>query len=279
MKKTKRADLESMVRSHLRVEKIRIILKKALKVKGLTYEDLAVAMNVSLPTVKRMLTKEDLSLSRLFAICEIAGVSFGELSQLVDESVRAEENDFTVEQEEFFAKHPHYLSFLTELSMKKTPAEIQKERNLTARSLQMYLTKLEVLNLVKRKGERWLPIHEVQPNWRRNGALAKSQLKVTLSNAFQFFNRRLDRVFEDSREKFPMQFSLMMQDCPLDLAQQFRSQIAELMGEFEQKTKVRELSSSKSIKSKFVLEMKSVFLAESDPDVQTNFFFGPIKNL
>ncbi len=266
--------------SQLRLDKIRGVLKKALKSRGLTYEDLGESMGLSLPTVKRMLTQDDLSLMRLFTICEITGLTFGDLSLLVDKEIEREKSYFSIEQEEFFAKNPHYLNYLFAMFEKKDPIEIQKQSGLTQRSQQMYLTKLEVLGLIKKKGERWQTVHQEAPNWLRRGPLAKAQIQNTLRNTNEFFARRLALALSQADGSHPVKFSLGIYTCSEELEKEYNESLSKLRVEFEQKAKVAELSSAKPIRSKLIIESKSVFLKENDPDISTNnFFLDPIKNL
>lgn len=60
--------------------------KQLLKRKGLTYRDLARALKLSEPTVKRMFATGNLSLGRLAQVSTILGLSMAELMQLADEN-------------------------------------------------------------------------------------------------------------------------------------------------------------------------------------------------
>jgi transcriptional regulator with XRE-family HTH domain len=60
-----------------------VVIKQELKACGMTYADLAVAMGMAQSSVKRMLSKGDLSLSRVDAVCRALGLDFSELAQRV----------------------------------------------------------------------------------------------------------------------------------------------------------------------------------------------------
>ena len=49
-------------------------LKRALKERGLAYADVARALRLSLPTVKRLFSTDDFSLERVEKICELTGL-------------------------------------------------------------------------------------------------------------------------------------------------------------------------------------------------------------
>ncbi len=59
-------------------------LKQALKARGITYAQVAAALALSEASVKRMLSKQDLSLARLEAICALAQVTLVELARGID---------------------------------------------------------------------------------------------------------------------------------------------------------------------------------------------------
>ncbi len=59
------------------------LLKKELKIARMTYADLALALNMAESSVKRMLAKGDMPLSRIDAICRVLKMDFAELARLV----------------------------------------------------------------------------------------------------------------------------------------------------------------------------------------------------
>jgi len=76
-------------------------IKSLLKSKGLTYADLAGALDVSEVTVKRVLNNNDISLQRLVQISNILGVSlFEELAEL--EMAPKKSYIFTTKQDDYF---------------------------------------------------------------------------------------------------------------------------------------------------------------------------------
>ena len=58
-------------------------LKKELKTAQMTYADLAQALGMAESSVKRMLAKGDMPLSRIDAICSALKIDFAELAQRV----------------------------------------------------------------------------------------------------------------------------------------------------------------------------------------------------
>ncbi len=67
-----------MARSAVLIE----TLKRELKARGITYAAVARALRMSEASVKRMFARREFTLSRLDAICDVAGVEFSELVRL-----------------------------------------------------------------------------------------------------------------------------------------------------------------------------------------------------
>ncbi len=125
-------------------------IKFELKKSKITYQALAKELKVTEAGVKKMLTRSDLSLERALEICKVMNLP---LSEIISKSEGAERSDlrFTVQQTEFLAKNYEYFHFYMKLAYEqKSPAEIQKEFDLSINSLNLYLKKLEQLGLIKR---------------------------------------------------------------------------------------------------------------------------------
>eukprot|EP01032_Pedospumella_encystans_P037468 gene37468-42438_t len=58
-------------------------LKKELKSAGMTYAQLAVALDMAESSIKRMLAKGDMPLSRIDAICRALRLDFADLARRV----------------------------------------------------------------------------------------------------------------------------------------------------------------------------------------------------
>ncbi|WP_062267834.1 helix-turn-helix domain-containing protein [Endozoicomonas arenosclerae] len=117
-------------------------LRSALKAKGMTYRDLAGAINVSEQTVKRFFREKDCSLSRLSSICQAIGIS---LYDLLDYSRHHAEPlaELTLDQERYLRDHPSHFSFLFFMITDHTVDEIQETYQLTDAVVFRYLRDLE----------------------------------------------------------------------------------------------------------------------------------------
>jgi len=61
-------------------------LKKALKMNGLTYAQVALNLNLSEASVKRIFAEKSLSVQRMMQICEMTDMRLPDLAQLMNET-------------------------------------------------------------------------------------------------------------------------------------------------------------------------------------------------
>lgn len=132
-------------------------LKKLLKMKGIVYQDLADALELSLPSVKRLFSTGDISLNRLDKICEISGIEFTDLLKLMDLSKSKFHSELTLEQEDFLSENPKAMAYLELLFLGLTPKKIQEEYNLTQNQSHKLLGSLDKHGLIE-----WQPGDKVK---------------------------------------------------------------------------------------------------------------------
>jgi transcriptional regulator with XRE-family HTH domain len=166
--------------------KIKQVLKTLLKKRGLTYEAVAEQLECSVPTVKRFLGAEELTLSRLLEICEIVNIDFAELHELTKEAPSGEEH-FTPEQEAFLAKNPAYLGYLMKLFSGETPKQIAVKYGLSMRSTDKYLIGLEKNELIHVTGKQKVkPAFKSVPRF-GEGPLGQLHFQSVIANSARFF--------------------------------------------------------------------------------------------
>ena len=130
-------------------------LKKLLKMKGIVYQDLAHALELSLPSVKRLFSTGDISLNRLDKICEMSGIEFTDLLKLMDLSKSKFHSELTLEQEDFLSENPKAMAYLELLFLGLTPKKIQDEYNLTENQSHKLLSSLDKHGLIEwRPGDK-----------------------------------------------------------------------------------------------------------------------------
>ena len=164
-------------------------LKKVLKARGMTYADLALALRVSTPTVKRLFSQRTFTLERLEEILKVLELDFHELARM-SHGRRGGPAELSVEQESALAKDARLFSVFWLLCNEWRFDEIVTEFRLGAAQITSYFARLERLRLIDwRPGNRArlrVPKHYV---WRTGGPLRKAYgLKVVT----EFMRARFD---------------------------------------------------------------------------------------
>jgi transcriptional regulator with XRE-family HTH domain len=125
-------------------------IKQELKSKGITYKDISVYLKMTEAGVKKLFSKGDISFNKLKQLSDLLQVSPQDLLSMADES-ETQTHTFSEKQVKFFLSHQHYFHFFMKLAYEqKSPKVIQAEYKLSAKSLNLYLKKLEELGLIKR---------------------------------------------------------------------------------------------------------------------------------
>jgi Mn-dependent DtxR family transcriptional regulator len=128
------------------VEAILEALKRRLRERGVTYAEVAKALDVSLPTVKRMLNKGAIPLATLARIAALAGVSIAELGAQAE---RPKITFFDARQDDLFFERPEMLAYFLRLQDGATPREIEREARISRASTTAYLLALDRVGLIE----------------------------------------------------------------------------------------------------------------------------------
>ena len=165
---------------------IKSALKRLAKQKGLKYEDLAEQLDCSVPTVKRALGNEELTLSRLLEFCEILNVSLTDLERMSERPPEKREK-FTDAQDQFLAKNRGHFAYLMQLFAGQTPRQIAETNGLSQRSTDKYLIALEKHELIRVTGKQ-----RVKPNFKSvpslgDGLLGRAYFRSLVNASGQFF--------------------------------------------------------------------------------------------
>lgn len=123
-------------------------LKRALKERGLTYSDVAAALKLSLPTVKRLFASADFSLARVDSICELTGIALREILERAEEHA-IPASQLTLNQEREIVADPRLL-FVTWLVLNRMPFEqITRDYRLTEAEVLSCFIKLDRLKVIE----------------------------------------------------------------------------------------------------------------------------------
>ncbi|MBE1298756.1 MAG: hypothetical protein GJ680_02440 [Alteromonadaceae bacterium] len=123
------------------------LLKERVKSNSTGYQTLADRLGVSVLTIKRQLNGDEISMSKLLALCDAAQVDFADLWKQVEDR-KVTHNVFTEIQDRAFYYFPHLFRYFIELLSRQTPADIEQTWSLSPASTHLYLRKLEELELI-----------------------------------------------------------------------------------------------------------------------------------
>ena len=147
--------------------------KRYLKAQGKTYADLAVALDVSEATVKRIFSEENVSLNRLDEICNFLGMQLTDLASMVEQEATLL-NTLTEEQEQHLVGNPKLLLMLYFLLNGWTVDEILNEYEIDepeANTLLALLDRLKLIDLLPQNRVKLLVSRTL--NWRIDGPIRK----------------------------------------------------------------------------------------------------------
>jgi len=166
------------------------VLKKALKVHGKTYADTAKYLEISEASVKRGFSQKNFSLQRLDRICQMIGIEFTDLLQMLKDSAVAPISGLSIEQEKEIVSDVELLLVTICVLNLWTMHQILDYFNLAELDCVKHLIKLDRLKMIE-----LLPNNRVKlllaPNfqWQENGPIQ------------QFFQKKLQTDFFNSSFK------------------------------------------------------------------------------
>ncbi len=148
-------------------------LKRALRESGHSYADVAQRLQLSLASIKRLFSTEDLSLERVDQICELIGM---DLSDVMDRAAdrSAPTNQLTLSQESELIADIKLL-FMTWLVLVRTPFEdIVRDYHFSKREALQYLIRLDRLKVIElQPGNRVRLLVSRHFSWRPGGPVQK----------------------------------------------------------------------------------------------------------
>lgn len=124
-------------------------LKSTMKIRGVTYKDVAAILELSESSVKRLFSTKSLSFDRLELICEHFEISLSEVFKRAELEGQDSEASMSVEQESALASSPELLSLYALLYSGLKSSEILKAYDINKVRLERLLLKLDKLGLIE----------------------------------------------------------------------------------------------------------------------------------
>jgi len=158
-------------------------LKRCLKIKGLTYSDLALEMNLSESTVKRLFSSNKLSMQRFERICQVLELSIYDISKMARSEIDGEvSNLLTNEQEQVLADNLDLLIGFHLLLNGWGFDEILEAFKWTKPELIKIFATLDKLKLVSLLPDNRVKVLTASHiRWRKDGAVKKRYLNMVLT--------------------------------------------------------------------------------------------------
>lgn len=157
-------------------------LKDVMRAKGMTYKALAVLMDVSEPTVKRIFQDQDCKLSRLLTICQLLDIDVETLLEMSERQLPAIEP--ISEKAEKALANDRTLMYLFMLLVSDVPlSEVQRTSGFSDAEVYQYLRQLEQIGLLRVGVENRITFLVEKPiKWRLDGPLHR--ILVAVNQAF-----------------------------------------------------------------------------------------------
>lgn len=169
------------------------VVKKNLKARNLTYQDVANALELSEPSIKRMFSDGNISLTRLDQVCTLMDMDIADVVKALESEIR-QTTEISIEHEEALCADPKLLvcAFLVTNGWKFN--EILSHYNYTPHELVQHLAtldKLKIIELMPRNRIKLLI--SARFTWNKNGPIQRFFEKYLVND---FLNDKFDQPLE-----------------------------------------------------------------------------------
>ncbi|MFZ2629940.1 MAG: helix-turn-helix transcriptional regulator [Desulfosalsimonadaceae bacterium] len=148
-------------------------VKRILKSKGLTYEDISKEIGMSESSIKRLFSEHTFSLKRFEQICDLLEISFYELSK-ISLDIESTHSVMSYEQELILSEKPRLMIFFYLLLNGRAPDSIVRDYKISKQELVKYLLELDKLKLIELHPENKIRLLiQKSMTWLKNGPIAK----------------------------------------------------------------------------------------------------------
>lgn len=168
-------------------------LKKCLRVRGITYADVARALRVSEPSVKRMFSRGTFTLERIEEILDLLEMDLFEAARM-SRGMRGGPAELTLEQETALAKDERLLSVFWLLLNEWRYSEILEAFSISRNELTLAFARLAKLKLIDWGAEERVRLRVAKDfRWRAGGPVKKA------------YGKRVTREFLEGRFDAPLE--------------------------------------------------------------------------
>lgn len=130
------------------IQQIKKTIKVLLKKKNLRYVDVAKSLNISLPSVRRLMSSGDLSIEKLVKIASSINLTLFDLIQLSNPTDGGT-SYYTEQQEQLFVSYPRAAYIFLMLKIGQSLEEIKKDLKIGDAELNKIVSDLDKLGFIK----------------------------------------------------------------------------------------------------------------------------------
>ena len=124
-------------------------LKLAMKARRVTYRELGRRIQLSEPSVKRILSRGTLTIARLDAICGALDIGLPEILRLTGEQMGDLPNTLSLEQERALAQDPDLFACFYLLANGRSGRDVAREVGTDERAVRRWMARLDDLHLIE----------------------------------------------------------------------------------------------------------------------------------
>jgi DNA-binding Xre family transcriptional regulator len=149
-------------------------LKRCLKTRGLTYKNVAEALELSEPSIKRLFSERTLSLQRLEQICRLMDMALSDLARMNDLQHEDRQTTLSIKQESELAGDAILLSYFYLLLNGWGIERIAQRFEMTETDQVRLLAKLDRLDVIELQPGNRIRLRTARRiQWRRDGPVRR----------------------------------------------------------------------------------------------------------
>src|SRR5919205_2255755 len=149
------------------------VVKAALRQRGITYAQVAAALDLSESSVKRLFAHKDMPLTRLESICAVMELELADLFELA-QSAQRRLTELTAEQERALVDDPKLLMVGVLVLSHWTVEQILEQYQLSQAQLVGLLTRLDRLRIIDLLPGNRIKVRLARNfNWRKGGPIQR----------------------------------------------------------------------------------------------------------
>lgn len=172
-------------------------LKQVLKEQSITYSQVAVHLDMSLASVKRLFSEKQFSLKRLDCVCELAGIEITDLARRVEQDRKI--SQLTLEQEKQLVNDERLLIVAVSALNRWSYNDIIATYDFSETEMIQFLAQLDRMKMIDLlPGNRIKPLITTDFQWHQNGPIQ------------QFFEGQVQQDFFQSRFNGPGEIRLFV---------------------------------------------------------------------